>query len=105
MENPLERFKLVVSCFLSTPYYLDMFLKPLNPILGETLQGTLIDGTTFYAEQISHHPPISYFLIVGAGESYRLSGYYDFDISPGLNSLTLKNKGKRVIEFKDGTRI
>jgi hypothetical protein len=43
--NPIERFKLVVSCFLSSSYYLNMFLKPLNPILGETLQATLADGT------------------------------------------------------------
>lgn len=95
--DPVERFKLVIACFVATPYYLNMFLKPLNPILGETLQATLIDGTQIYAEQISHHPPISYFLIVGPKDSYKFSGLYDFDISPGLNSLTMKNKGKRRI--------
>jgi hypothetical protein len=54
-----------MTCFLCTPYYLNMFAKPMNPILGETLQATLVDGTQVYAEQISHHPPISYFLIIG----------------------------------------
>jgi hypothetical protein len=92
-----------MTCFLSAPYYLNMFLKPLNPILGETLQATLIDGTEIYAEQISHHPPVSYFLVYGPKKNYRFSGYYDFQISPGLNSLTLKNIGKRKVLFNDGT--
>lgn len=35
--------------------------SPLNPILGETVQSKLDEGTIFYAEQISHHPPISAF--------------------------------------------
>lgn len=33
-KDPVERFKITVSCFLSSSYYLDMFLKPLNPIIG-----------------------------------------------------------------------
>lgn len=65
----------------------------------------MVDGTQIYAEQVSHHPPISYFLIVGPNDSYKFSGLYDFDISPGLNSLTMKNKGKRRMEFRDGTVI
>ena len=63
------------------------------------------DGTKVYCEQISHHPPISYFLIYGPNECYRFSGYYDFEISPGLNSLTLKNTGDRRFIFSDGTEI
>jgi hypothetical protein len=42
--------------------------KPFNPILGETYQ-SLVNGTLFYGEQISHHPPISYILIKGRGYS------------------------------------
>jgi len=37
--------------------------KPFNPLLGETLQGHYDDGTTFYCEHTSHHPPISNFLV------------------------------------------
>jgi hypothetical protein len=33
-KNPLERFKITLACFMGCPYYLNMFLKPLNPILG-----------------------------------------------------------------------
>jgi Oxysterol-binding protein len=41
--------------------------KPFNPILGETWQGLLPDGSRIYLEQISHHPPISAFELVGPG--------------------------------------
>lgn len=34
-------------------------LKPFNPILGETYQGQYSSGLRVYAEQISHHPPVS----------------------------------------------
>lgn len=57
--NPIERLKLVLTATIATFYINLSFLKPLNPILGETLQGSLNDGTTLFAEQISHHPPIS----------------------------------------------
>ena len=41
--------------------------KPFNPILGETWQATLSDGTELFLEQISHHPPISAFQMFGPG--------------------------------------
>ena len=45
--------------------------KPFNPILGETFQA-FICGCPFYAEQISHHPPVSSILMYGRG--YRIYG-------------------------------
>ena len=45
--------------------YIDME-KPFNPILGETFQGW-VNGCPVYAEQISHHPPISAIYMVGRG--------------------------------------
>ena len=41
--------------------------KPFNPILGETWQASLSDGSQMYMEQISHHPPVSAFHIEGPG--------------------------------------
>ena len=40
--------------------------KPFNPILGETYQG-LIEGCPIYAEQTSHHPPITTTYLMGRG--------------------------------------
>ena len=45
--------------------YLDQE-KVFNPILGETSQ-IWIDGCPAYAEQISHHPPISSIFFKGKG--------------------------------------
>lgn len=48
--NPLERFKIVITTTISSFYYTNTFLKPLNPILGETLQAEFKDGTQVYCE-------------------------------------------------------
>lgn len=65
------------------------------------MQGSYPDGTKIYCEQISHHPPISYFLVVGPNDSFRYYGYYAFSAHAGLNSMTLVNKGRRHFEFKN----
>lgn len=78
------------------------FVKPLNPIIGETCEASYNDGTQLYSEQIGHHPPVSYFLVIGPNESYRYYGNYNYASSAGLNSVTLKNSGAREILFKDG---
>ena len=38
-NSALERFKLTICSYFSSFYWTNSFLKPLNPILGETLQG------------------------------------------------------------------
>ena len=58
--DPVERMKFVIVSSISYLYTAHIFDKPLNPILGETLQGKLADGTSIFLEQICHHPPISY---------------------------------------------
>lgn len=49
----------------------DTWRKPFNPILGETWQAQLSDGTCMFMEQISHHPPVSAFHMEGPGEDGR----------------------------------
>lgn len=102
-RDPLERFRLTVVAVLSSFYYTNQFLKPLNPILGETLYAEYPEGTKVYAEQISHHPPISYFLVYGPQDSYVYSGYYDIDVKAGLNSMNIINNGKRLITYNTHT--
>jgi hypothetical protein len=86
---------------MSSFFWTNTFLKPLNPILGETVQGYFNDSTEVFGEQISHHPPVSYFLVVGPDNSYRYFGYYSYDAKAGLNSMQILNKGKRSILFTD----
>lgn len=101
-NDPLERLKLLITTCFSSFFWTNTFLKPLNPILGETLQAQFNDGTEVFCEQTSHHPPVSYFLIYGPNKNYRYYGYYNYDAKAGLNSLTILNKGKRYVEFPDG---
>lgn len=44
-SDPLERFKLAMVAFLGSYSWTVEFLKPLNPILGETLEGSYNDGS------------------------------------------------------------
>ena len=63
------------------------------------------DGTKFYCEHTSHHPPISHFLLEGPNNCYRMHGYYEFTGKMGSNSLTSGLKGPNTIEFADGTSV
>ncbi|EGR27407.1 hypothetical protein IMG5_195890 [Ichthyophthirius multifiliis] len=97
--NNAERLKYVITATIANFFVNCTFLKPLNPVLGETFQAYYRDGTAVYCEQISHHPPITYYLCIGKG--FRCYGYYVYETKAGLNSLTLKNKGVRTVEFLD----
>jgi hypothetical protein len=57
--------------------------KPFNPIIGETYQG-YIDNCPVYLEQISHHPPISAYYLIGRG--YIIEGNIEPKANLGLNS-------------------
>lgn len=50
------------------------WLKPFNPILGETWQAAEPDGSQIFLEQISHHPPISAFQLLGPRGLYTFCG-------------------------------
>uniref|UniRef100_W5MIQ2 Oxysterol-binding protein n=1 Tax=Lepisosteus oculatus TaxID=7918 RepID=W5MIQ2_LEPOC len=61
-DDPYERMVIVaafaVSGYASTYYRAGS--KPFNPVLGETYECIREDkGLCFFAEQVSHHPPIS----------------------------------------------
>lgn len=48
--DPIERMKLVVTTTISFLQPCHVWDKPLNPILGETLQGSLADGSNVFLE-------------------------------------------------------
>ena len=77
-SDPLERLKFVILSSVCYINFTHSFGKPLNPIIGETYQAHLEDGSAIYMEQISHHPPVSYMLIDGPCNSYQWSGYSVF---------------------------
>jgi hypothetical protein len=44
LKDPVERFKLVMAASIAFFYPCIVYDKPLNPVLGETYQGTSPDG-------------------------------------------------------------
>ncbi|KRX07738.1 hypothetical protein PPERSA_05801 [Pseudocohnilembus persalinus] len=106
IDDKVERMKLVITACISNFHYNQGFSKPLNPILGETCEGEFEDGTQAYAEQISHHPPVSYFMIKPKDNSYTYYGNYNYSSKAYMNSLELLNSGSRNVYFKkDGQKI
>jgi len=79
-------------------------LKPFNPILGETYQLDCQEqGFKFFAEQVSHHPPISAYS--ATAENFSVRGQSEFtnrfwgkymEMTPkGTTHVTLATSGKQ----------
>jgi hypothetical protein len=104
--DPIERLKCVVSCFVaSMPLTSGNFLKPLNPILGETLQVEYSDGSRLWMEQTCHHPPVGAFLLEAKDREYWADGFLMFSVGFGYNKMIVTPQGERSVHFKDGTTI
>jgi len=105
-EDPIERLKLVITSYLAGNHISPTICQcraPLNPILGETAQRSLPDGMKFYAEQTSHHPPITNFLLEGPNNLYRFSGFFEYKAwLSGVNTIGGSRVGKQIISFNDG---
>jgi hypothetical protein len=104
-STEMEKMKYVICASISSYFCSCYFMKPLNPILGETYEAIFSDGTQIYLEQSSHHPPVSSFELHGPNKEWYHTGYSSYKSGAGLNSASVKNNGKRRIEFKDGTII
>lgn len=79
-DDPVTRIKYTISFIVAGLYLSADLRKPFNPILGETLEGYFDDGTKIYMEHISHHPPISSYLIEGPEEyPFKMYGSVEFN--------------------------
>lgn len=74
-------------------------------MLGETLQGYFPDGSKFYCEHISHHPPITSFLLEDVDGDYKMYGYYEVTGKMGANNFISSLRGPNNLVFKDGHHI
>ncbi|CAI5730024.1 unnamed protein product [Hyaloperonospora brassicae] len=99
--DPLERFKYVMAFAVAGLHHSVGQLKPFNPILGETFQSTLNDGTDVSCEHTSHHPPISNFQFTG--DKYSIAGFvlWHASMSVKSNAMLNTNKGPVRITFPD----
>lgn len=97
-EDEYERLAWVLG-FAMGPYgCMERTWKPFNPILGETFEVDLDRGVRFFAEQVSHHPPIG----VGHGENENWT--YDIVSAPSTkflgNSVEIYPVGRSRIKLK-----
>ncbi len=102
--DPLERFKHYLAFCISSLHFNLNQRKPLNPVLGETYQGSFGDTDRFpvYCEQISHHPPITSLILESPIATIYLTRSVEAKTSP--NSAHIKNMDKHIIIFKDSKK-
>jgi hypothetical protein len=98
-KDRLARMRWVVAYVISLGITYVVMKKPFNPILGETYS-CLIDGCPYYAEQVSHHPPISNYMLFG--RTFTVTGSVEPLQTLGFNTASGFNHGTHLIRFHDG---
>uniref|UniRef100_A0A7S2TI12 Oxysterol binding protein n=1 Tax=Lotharella oceanica TaxID=641309 RepID=A0A7S2TI12_9EUKA len=104
-KDPVERFKWAIAFMISGLHNGCRQKKPFNPILGETFQATYPDGTEIFLEQVSHHPPVSQYELLGPNGTWKLCGFNEYRASFRPNGVVGGQYGPNKIEFQDGTVI
>jgi hypothetical protein len=104
-SDPVERLKFVMCFVVAGIHLTPTYRKPFNPILGETYEAKMYDGTSIFCEQTTHHPPASNWQVVGPGNIYHYHGRGVGSASARGNTLKGYQIGQNVVDFADGTRI
>jgi len=79
--------------------------KPYNPVIGEKhfcwVRHDEDDFTEFISEQVSHHPPISAYVIENKKRGVKYAGNMQFKVSFGSNMVNVVTDGYGMIHYKD----
>ncbi|KIJ41967.1 hypothetical protein M422DRAFT_254988 [Sphaerobolus stellatus SS14] len=85
--------------------------KPLNPVLGELFYGHWPDRngrgeTRLLVEQVSHHPPITAYMITNKAKKLALQGHSAQKTSFSAGSIIVKQLGHAIlnVELPDGSK-
>jgi hypothetical protein len=81
--------------------------RPLNPVLGEVFYGSWPDKngrgeTQLLVEQVSHHPPITAYVIENATKKLRLVGHNAQKTSFSSGSIIVKQIGHAILTVGSG---
>ncbi len=97
-DDPVLRDCLVAAFVISAFSHTGRVRKPFNPMLGETFEyESPVNGMRFYAEQVSHHPPLSVSHCEGDGW---ISGeLVDINATFWGNAVEIQNVGTRYIHL------
>ena len=103
-DDPARRLAQITVGILAA-LHVDMNPKKVfNPILGETFIGRWEDGSVVFAEQTSHHPPISDFQLFGADGAWKCRAHCNFEITSGMSEIDVIQHGVFYLELRDGSR-
>jgi hypothetical protein len=89
-KDPLLRFITVLRWLLAVIKEHELMRKPYNSDLNE-IHTAVFNGATFYAQQVSHHPPISAFAVVD--KNLQLQANCGSDVRFHGNSVTAESNG------------
>ncbi|KAJ4459630.1 putative Oxysterol-binding protein 9 [Paratrimastix pyriformis] len=103
--DPLERMKNCIAFVMAGMHPTLLQAKPFNPILGETLQATYADGTQIWMEQVTHHPPVSAWLVRDAAKTFEFVGWGEYEAKFRGNAIKAHQKGPQSVKFADGTTL
>eukprot|EP00762_Andalucia_godoyi_P003665 ANDGO_00721.mRNA.1 Oxysterol-binding protein 9 len=104
--DPIGRFTKTIAFVIGGLHATCHASKPFNPILGETYQAEYANGTIVYAEQTSHHPPVSHFEVYGPKTApFVFSGCAGWSAAVRGNSVKGQQTGVQTVKFADGTEI
>ncbi|KAI5474327.1 hypothetical protein MNV49_003542, partial [Pseudohyphozyma bogoriensis] len=76
--------------------------KPLNPILGEQHIGEWADGLKLWAEQVSHHPPVTAYHMENKEKGVSLEGHCAQKTSFSGRTIVVKQVGHAILTVELG---
>lgn len=84
-----------------------LFVRPLNPVLGELFYGHWPDQggrgrTTLVVEQVSHHPPITAYVIENKSKGLSLTGHNAQKTSFSSGAIIVKQIGHAILTIDLG---
>jgi len=104
-SSPAYRMLHVIHFFLSALYRVKLYKKPYNPIVGEThicfTEGADGKKTRYLGEQVTHHPPVSAFVIDREEEGISVQGNISFGVKFHVNSATVATNGFIRVNLKN----
>lgn len=102
-EDPLRRFLKVIRWLLACTQKEKFEKKPYNPILGEVhicwADSEKYGKTRFFAEQVSHHPPVASYTVENIQENISTLTNTTFSIKFHGNSVSIKTDGPLKVDI------
>jgi len=101
-EDAVDRFGVVLKWYMGMVREETVEKKPFNPVIEEThlcwVQHDEDDFSEFIGEQVSHHPPVSAFVVCNRKHGIKISGSVTFQVGFGTNCASVMTGGKVTIE-------